>query len=165
MNNLDRTDAEFKAKLKESRPAVRKVAQWLNRHGFDATVCPELERPDVSQREQYSDDGDIDVLLKGKTVKVDAKGNPTYSFTMNNWPGGGKSWNTIICESVYNIDRKGTYWRIFQVNKGLNCAIVINPAKSRELWSKRLVWERSSRRKKWYYFCPMTHTTFINLDT
>ncbi len=165
MNNLDQTDDVFLEKLSESRPVVNKVAEYLKRHGFDIKVCPELARPDVSQREEYSDDGDIHVFLDGETKRIDVKGNPKYSFTMNNWPGGGKSWGTIICESVHNIDNKGTYWKIYQVNKELNCAIVITPAESRKFWSKRLVYETSSRRKKWYYFCPINHVTFINLDT
>jgi hypothetical protein len=128
-------------------------------------VCPELVRPEVSQREEYADDGDIWLFLD-EIKKIDAKGNPDYAFTMNNWPGEGRDWKTIIVESVHNIDkRKRTYWRTFQVNQQLSCAIVINPETSKHLWTKRLAWDSKAGRRKWYYFCPITHTIFINLDT
>jgi hypothetical protein len=153
-----KTDAVFIAKIKESKPAVNKVAKWLRRHGFNIYVPPIVIRPDVSVREKYMDDFDIHLFLGDAVNKIDVKGNPKRSFAMGTWP-----WKTIIAQSVYDTNRKGFPWRVFQVNKELTCAIAINTKKNRRHCFKCLVYNTEIKEKVWYWKIPMVHTKYIDL--
>lgn len=156
--NPYKSDEVFLAKLKESQGPVEKVAAWLVRTGMNATVCPMVIRPNVAVREQYMDDFDIHVLLNGITKKIDVKGNPKISFTRGTWP-----WKTIIAQSVYDTDRKGFPWRVFQVNKELTWAIVINTEKTKAYWFRCHVFNKEINQKVWYWKIPVMHTKYIDL--
>ncbi len=161
MTVVYRSDKVFKEKFAESHDAVVKVGEWLKGHGFDAVVQPQVLRPDVSQREEYTDDYDIHVFEDGELVaKVDAKGNPTYSFSeMNPWPYG-----SMICQSVYDVSRKGFPHSVFQVNKELTWAVFMDITKIKEYLFKREVFNKSTKKKQMCWCLPKKYFMYIDLN-
>lgn len=160
-DTVHRSDEEFKEKFKESHEAVVKVAKRLVSAGFaDVEVKPQLLRPDVSQRHAYMDDFDIHVKVLDRLKKIDVKGNPTRSFSKKNpWP-----FKSIICQSVYDVDRKGLPWMVFQVNKELTWAILIDVPVVEHSLFKRHIYNSSTKKKQWCWCVLTVHTIYIDLE-
>ncbi len=160
MTGEHRTDAVFKRKYKASHREVVKVAEYLARHGLSVEVQPQILRPDVSVREEYMDDFDIHIKTDDGIKKVDAKGNPTRLFTAENpWP-----FPSMICQSAYDVNRKGFPWLVFQVNKQLTWAVrMFVPDITSHLF-KRNIFNSSTGKMQWCWCVPMEYTTYVNLD-
>jgi hypothetical protein len=161
---VHRSDKEFTEKYKESHEAVVKVATWLIRKGFndvEVEVQSQKLRPSVEEREAYMDDFDIHLKMFRVLKKIDVKGNPTRSFSKSNpW-----KFQSIICQSVYDVDRKGFPWQVYQVNKELTWAILMDiPAVEKHLF-KRHIYNSSTKKKQWCWCAPMLYTTYIDLES
>jgi hypothetical protein len=158
---VHRSDKEFTEKYKESHEAVVKVATWLTRMHFeDVEVQPQKLRPSVEEREAYMDDFDIHLKLFKELKKIDVKGNPTRSFSKSNpW-----KFKSIICQSVYDVGRKGYPWQVFQVNKELTWAIIMDIPMVEKYLFKRHIYNSSTKKMQWCWCAPILHTTYIDLE-
>lgn len=90
--------ATFPERLEKSFPAVFRVAVWLRHQGFEVGIPVPRIRPDVSQRMEYMDDGDINCV-----VKIEVKQSP-FEFTCeDDYPK-----SNILIGDTYKVDRN--FW-------------------------------------------------------
>lgn len=128
MSPLD--DATFFKRFGKSFPAVVCVGMWLRAMGFEVSIPIPLIRPDVSQRMEYVDQGDIDCAMK-----VEVKQCP-YDFTCaDDFPKSNlligdtpkvdrNKWNTLGYGIVSNSNthlawvgwQTEPFWKVLNVN-------------------------------------------------
>ena len=149
---LDQTDPTFVADLRESRNAVHRASEWLASLGYPTMVMPSACRPDPSQMSDFSDDGDLQVVMR---VEVKRR---NINFTAGNFP-----YPTIIVDVAHTWDNaspKPLSYIIF--NQDMTSACVV-PGHTSTHWVKTKKHDTHKNRERVFYECPTEHAKWIDL--
>ena len=162
----DEIHQRFLADLKNSQPAVWRIAAWLTHRHHDV-MMPGFpinnEGPD--QWQKYADDGDLFIMRPdGKRGRVDVR-HVSYDFIRAaDWPHGDK----FLIERVHRYDRKKPPpAMMFFVNPPMTHVALVRPRRSFAKW---YVEERRSslnpeKGLEKYYLCPMDLVEFMEIGT
>lgn len=123
----------FSRKFANSRSAVFKVAEYLNREKNCEVCIPAMRlAPDPEFADQYKDDGDI--IANGKHI-VEVKGSSKLFYGMDDYP-----FDEVIIANVQSADRYDAY-AYFIVNSELSHAAIVRGS-TKNKWTKRFVFEK-----------------------
>ena len=121
---------------------VQKVSGWLQPY-FEDVVVPDTQvRPNIEDRGQYADDGDI---IVGGRMKVEVKERRNVNFTSpSDYP-----WPTIIVDVTHRP--LSDFYVITTL--GAKHALVI-PGSCSSTWSRKTLWDRVKGRHREFWLCP-----------
>jgi hypothetical protein len=150
--DFDRIDPGFVSDLVRSGIAVQRAAQWLSSCGYPVVVRPTFIRPDQSQMNDFSDDGDLEIMQR---IEVKRRGGVAANFTgPHDFP-----FSTVIVDVCHAYDKarpKPYAYIIF--NEPMTCAIVIACKATRAAWVRA---ERADKgRVRAFYECPLDLVRF-----
>lgn len=150
-----KTNREFLSALDRSRTAVWVAAQWLLRQGYDAQIRPALERPTFEDRNEFADNGDIEIKQR-----VEVK-HRFLSFTNeDSYP-----YDTVIVDEKYKIDRINSaelYQYIILNEEMTHCCVVYGITRSQ--WVERKKYDKKDRQTRTFYECPVSLCSFYSLE-
>lgn len=154
--DLDKTDPNFVSDLLLSKHAVRRVAAWLTDKGYQVILRPTIVRPSPDVRMEYSDDGDLGIVL---TVEVKRRMTiPFHSRADFPYPD-------IIVDVCHTFDNRVIKPYAYVIlNADMSCAVVIMTGKTRLYWSKVKKFDTNAQRLREYYVCPLEHVEFRTLE-
>ena len=156
----------FVNRLKSSRAAVFRVAEWIHRgdnYGQGRSVyipairiCPPNENP-----ADYFDDGDLFVNdgEKGR-LKLEVKHKQKLKFTNHNdYP-----FKDVFVSNEATVKRNwGTVEAYIIVNDEMTHAIII-PSDTKDKWVIREVVASNTQRLERYYVCPLELVSFRKIS-
>ena len=142
MASLAVSDPHFEKDLLNSVNHVQKVSGWLQPY-FEDVVVPDTQvRPNIEDRGQYADDGDI---IVGGRMKVEVKERRNVNFTSpSDYP-----WPTIIVDVTHRP--LSDFYVITTL--GAKHALVI-PGSCSSTWSRKTLWDRVKGRHREFWLCP-----------
>lgn len=143
----------FVEALKSSRHGLKKIEQWLNEQGYAVISLPSAIRPDVSQRDDYRDEGDmyVGVRAEGKHLSAEFTGR-------EDWPFGR---HFIVCAKEA-FDRAAVKPRLFYYLSKSEKTIAIVRSSSKPYWYSEFRRDGRPHRSSLceYYICPIDHVEF-----
>jgi hypothetical protein len=146
---LDVVDPTFVSDLNRSKEAVWRASRWLSDQGFHVVVAPTIVRPDPSVRDEYGDDGDIQIVQR-----VEIKRRPGIHFTgRDDFP-----YPSIIVDVAHAWDRahpKPYAYMIFNDDMTHCCIVKGDTSKH---WSRTSKFARGRERE--YLECPIEFCRF-----
>lgn len=156
----------FVDRLKSSRAAVFRVAEWIHRgdmysHGRSVyipaiRICPEGENP-----ADYLDDGDLFINdgKKGR-MKIEVKHKKKLNFTSRiDYP-----FKDVFVSNVDTVERNwGTVEAYIVVSNDMTHAIII-PSHTRDKWIVKEVLASNTKRLERYYVCPLDLVSFRKIS-
>jgi hypothetical protein len=156
----------FVDRLKSSRAAVFRVAEWVHRGDMYSKgrsvyipairICPPNENPS-----DYLDDGDLFVNdgEKGR-LKLEVKHKQKLNFTSRfDYP-----FKDVFVSNVDTVERNwGTVEAYIVVNHEMTHAIII-PNHTRDKWVIREVLASNTKRLERYYVCPLNVVSFRKIS-
>ena len=121
-----RTHEQFLSELVISNEAVAKVAASFLSRGVPVTVRPTFQAPTFEQRGEYSDDGDLEIVLR---IEVKHRG---ILFTgRDDYP-----YPTAIIDQCSNFDKKRPVPHAYYLlNQSMNTALVAHVARTQAHWT------------------------------
>ena len=156
----------FVDRLKSSRAAVFRVAEWVHRgdiysHGRSVyipaiRICPEGESP-----ADYLDDGDLFITdeEKGK-LKLEVKHWKRLNFTSRS----DCPYKDVFVSNVDTVERNwGTVEAYIVVSNDMTHAIII-PSHTRDKWVIREVIASNTKRLERFYACPVNLVSFRKIS-
>lgn len=149
--DYERDDPNFVADLTESHKAVEKAAAWLRNKGYPVIVRPTFVRPDVSERGEYADDGDIEILQR---IEVKRRISMTFSGE------GDFPYDTLIVDACHCYDKanpKPYAYIIF--NRDMTAAFIVDVKSTRRHWQRTTRADRQKARVREFYECPVSILT------
>jgi len=149
---LDEVHPSFVADLEQSIPFVWRAAHWLTRTwGLKVTIAPTLVRPDTPQRQDYLDEGDLEIVQR-----VEVKHRPDLLFTCAMDYG----YPSLIVDTVHKWDRAHPKaWAYIIINgPGSHCAVIRRDTAPR--WHKQELTDKRTGLKDLFYLCPVECATF-----
>lgn len=144
MTDLDRDDPTFLADLRASQDVVVFVQRWLSRrHGLPVILYPTFERPDPSQIDEYSDNGDLGVVYR-----LEVKGK-RFAFTgIDDFP-----YRDVFVDSCRAFDRaRPKPYAYVIVSCDLAVGLWIDVPATRARWRRIEYWQGG--RTRYGYLCP-----------
>lgn len=158
MADVDRyeiDDPNFVNDLKESCRHVAKVAEWLRSTGKTVKVNPIHIRDNVRNMSQFADGGDIEV--DGKRVEV--KQRRVRFFSKESFP-----YETIIVDAAHIWDRANPKPVAYILTNLEVTACLIVKSSTFEFWTRSKKWDRFKNRDRFFYECPIEHTSFRKIE-
>lgn len=145
--DYDRDDPTFVADLMESRSAVELAAKWLAARGYAVIVRPTFVRPSVSEINEYSDDGDLEILQR-----VEVKRRRSAVFTSkDDYP-----YPTVIVDTCRAFDRAKTEPYAYMIfNRDKTAGLVIEVRATKKHWRRVLKHDKQKGRDTEFYECPI----------
>ena len=144
----------FSDRFKASRPAVFKVAEYLNREKDCTVKIAKMElAPDKSVADKYKDFGDI--IVNEKFI-VEVKGKTVPFTNKEDFP-----WNEIIVANVASADRHEVF-AFFIVNPKMTHAAVIR-GDTKNQWRKALIQDTFKGSIEEKYLCSIDLVEFVKL--
>jgi len=155
------SDELFVKNLKESIPAVERAAEWLRRKGFWVMVPPTRIRPDVSQRREYSDNGDLYIIEAEGEKRIEVKGRPDILFHSK----GAFPFSTVIVNERHKHDNAvPTPFAYFIFSSDLKGCLLVYTGQTRRYWIETARIDSRDELEKDYYECPLKWAIFRNMD-
>lgn len=151
-----KSDELFLKELAESRDAVHRFAWKCRKDGILAWVAPERTRPDASQRNEYSDSGDL--MVQGR---VEHKNRKKLTFTSSDdYPFRTVFVCEVRREPGNSEDEPLAY--VIENADGTHAAVVYGW--TRDKWEKENVFDKKSNKrvavfsvdKKYVRFCDLS---------
>ena len=178
MSDLDKIDPTFKEDLAVSRKAVYIAAHWMNNRGHVVIIPPNKVRPEAKDRVDFSDFGDLQVLLGEDTINslahiksletVEVKqrfNNPKYpNANMDFKSRGDFPYDTVmvgIKKHYDKLDPEPMFTIVF--NESLTGCLTIQKA-SKEEWTTTERFVEKNGRKNTCYECPRYLTTYYDIN-
>ena len=151
---VDKNWLIFSRKFANSRSAVFKVAEYLNREKNCEVCIPAMRlAPDPEFADQYKDDGDI--IVNGKYI-VEVKGSSKLFYGMDDYP-----FDEVMIANVQSADRYNAH-AYFIVNSELSHAAIVRGS-TKNKWTKRLVFEKERDTKEVKYLINKRLAEFVLL--
>lgn len=148
MSGWMQNDGLFRSEIAAGHKWERKVCDYLNYKGFPAKLNAQQVRPDVSQREEYTDSGDI--TCYGHVIEVKSR---RVRFTcVNDLP-----YDQMIVEAVYRWNNKepkpSAVICVSQLTRGM---VAIGPSEIARWaqWESVKMYDRIKRGRYDYYVLP-----------
>lgn len=148
-----KTDEQFIHDLKASMPSVWQAARWFHSRGYQAIVQPLHIRPDVSQRLQYSDGGDLFVLqrveVKHRSIQFTCRADYPYP--------------TLIVDdaNVWDKANPKPYMHIIFSKDCQHAALIMgSTCKS---WQRTSHFDEKSKGRREFYECPSELAIFTTI--
>jgi hypothetical protein len=155
--NYERDDPTFVDDLRDSKRAVDAAAAFLNSKGYPVVVRPMFIRPDVSQINDYSDDGDIEIIQR---VEVKQRKDTSFSSKAD-FP-----YQTLIVDTCRAFDKaKPKPYAYIICNPALTCALVVDVKATRRHWTRVEKNDRKKGRCTEFYECPIASCGEIQLPS
>lgn len=152
--SYEENDPSFEEDLRQSQVAVEVATKWLSRRGYPVIVRPLSVRPTVEEMNDYSDDGDLEILQR---VEVKRR---SISFTSaSDYP-----YPTIIVDVCHTFDRaspKPFAYIIFSSDMKHAALVESRTSKS---WTRSRRLDRFKKRERRFYECPVSLASFITID-
>ena len=137
-----KTDDQFIQDFNASHYYVNKVANWFQSRGIRARLFSHRLRPDVSKRELYRDDGDIEV-----TLRVGVKHRTNINFTtIEDYP-----FPTIFVDSVSSMDSNKSDLYGMTICSQDGKYMIIIPKSTMPQWKKTTVMDKRSNQECTFY--------------
>lgn len=153
--DLEAIDPDFVDDLAESDACSLHVAAWLRSCGKECSVPPQRVRPNVAERMQYSDCGDIYVRQR-----IEAKHRHNITFTnASDFP-----YPTIIVDVVELFERKWPVPYAYVIaNAPLTHAAIVLVSTKPD-WTRGMAHDSNCGRAREYYYCPVKRATFVSIE-
>lgn len=151
---LDDIDPTFIQDLRDSRVAVEVVTRWLVQRGYAVVVRPTFERPNPSQRFDYSDSGDLEIV---QTVEVKRRG---FTFTCKeDFP-----YPSTFVDTCHHYDKAHPKpYAYVHLNREMTAALIIE-GRTRSHWSRSVVNVGSQGRVKELYVVALDYTQIVPIS-
>ena len=108
-----KTDATFIADLKQSQRGVFRIAEYLNRRGYNVQVPALQVRPDFDQRIEYADEYDLMIWkVAGEELKCEVKSHSTVFTCLDDFP-----YPDMFVDDYHKVSREGFADWYFILNK------------------------------------------------
>ncbi len=145
--DYDQKDPNFLSDLRESRKAVRIVADWLSDCGYPVVVRPTFERPDPSMMGEFADDGDLEIMQR-----VEVKRRQSLTFTSReDFP-----YQTLIVDACHCYDNaKPKPYAYVILNREMTAAFIVDCRATRQHWLQVTKRDRIKDRERHFYECPI----------
>ena len=148
-------DPAFVNDLQESQRYVWITAMWLSRKGWTVQVPPLKVRPNVKERSQYADNGDLFVTKDNGLKRIEVKHRHTIDFTnAKDFP-----YKTLIVCEPYTWDRAKPFAYVIWDQDASHCAVVYS--KTRHHWTIERHKDGRYQDERDYYVCPLEHCKFM----
>lgn len=145
------SDAAFLNRLRDSKQYATLAAHILSGMGYPVTIRPVFERPDVRQRADYADHGDLEIIQV-----VEVKHRQELHFTSReDYP-----FKTIIVDMASSYDAKRpkpVMYMIFN-SEATHYALVM--CRTFKQWRKRSKLNSLNNVTSDYYECPINLVEF-----
>jgi len=150
--DYDRDDPTFVADLLTSRIAVEHVARWFLGRGHPVVINPTFVRPTAIEMDAYRDHGDLGVLLR---IEVKRR---AFTFTgRDDYP-----FATVIVDNCHLFDgARPKPFAYVTVSQDLAAGFLIEVARTQHAWTRRAFWDRTKKRERNVYECPVELTHAI----
>jgi hypothetical protein len=156
---VEERDPTFVNDLEASEPSREKAARWLMKAGHTVKVKPLQIRPDVEQRWEYSDDGDIRITDNGGNLKVEAKHRPDITFhSKQDFP-----FPTVIVNKRYLHDKGDTPFMYFIFSADLEGCFLVYVEPTREHWIETTRWNKKTKSQEDYYEVALKWVTYEDM--
>jgi hypothetical protein len=154
--DVNNPDVSFKEALNKSKEYVSQTANWLLEKGYPVTINPTFFRPHISERNEYSDHGDLTVQFN-----VEVKHRPDMFFTKKeDFP-----YNSIIVDDAVCYDKMRTKpYAYFIWNAEGTVSILVDVRKTERHWIKLVKFDRFKKIDRTFYECPIKYCSFINCN-
>lgn len=145
--------SEFRSLIKNARDVAFAVASELGRRGHRVRIVPSTISPNVEERWQHTDDGDLEI-----TQRIEVKHWPNIDFQSQ----AEVPYQNVIVDEVYKLEKSMTLpcYAYVIVNASLTAALFI-PIWSRPFWFKKKRWDRREGDEREFYFCPVERTMWL----
>lgn len=146
----------FVDRLKKSRAAMFRVAEWLHGQGVSVTIPAIKIVPEDGNREEYYDSGDIHCECpKRGSFTVEVKHLTTDFTGRDDWP-----YKLMIVSNAGTVERNwGKIKAYIIVNKSMTHAIFIN-GDTCDKWVKKELFAKNTGKNEWFYICSMDIVSF-----
>jgi hypothetical protein len=141
--------------LTESEAAVWEVARWLQRRGTSVTVKASGQAPAYSDWQDYSDNGDLELVLRGEVKHLGCE----FSG-LADWPFP----DFMVCNK-HSYDKafpKPAYY--FYLSKSKRSLGVLNTNTSSEWWVKKRSDHRFNGREQEFYITKPSLVKFHSFE-
>mgnify|MGYP003652854075 CR=1 FL=1 len=141
--NYDKDDSGFIDDLEKSKVAVDKAARFFANQGFPVVLQPTFARPSVSEKNNFSDDGDLKLM-----ITCEVKHRPHLSFSVES----GFPYKTVIVDACHIFDKhrvKPFYYIIW--NRDYSSFLFLNVNESRKRWIKSEKFDKAKNRMRNFY--------------
>lgn len=146
----------FLKNLRRSRVAVNKAADWLSADGYAVIIKPVFERPDISQIDDYSDLGDLEIVQR-----VEVKWRGIKFTSVKDFP-----YPTIIVDACRCYDQahpKPHGYVLYSTD--LLHAVFINVRETIVSWKKVAKDDHEKGVVRNFYECPIELGKFLHAYT
>ncbi len=151
----DRDDPTFIDDLEASHESVRRVAAWLSGQGLPVVLRPTFVRPISSERFNYSDSGDLEIL---RGVEVKRRVNLTFTCP-EDFP-----YPTLIIDAADTYDRKRPRPYAYVIcNREVTAAFVCYVRETFSSWVRVNKHDKAKKRHRDFYECPISLLRFVRL--
>jgi hypothetical protein len=154
--DYDKQDPNFIEDLRASQQSVELVASWIRKRGTPVIIRPSFERPDVSQKNDYADSGDLEILQR-----IEVKQRKSLTFTSKD----DFKYQSIIVDPCHAYDRaRPKPYAYVILNREMTCGFIILNDTFRH-WTRLTKWDRFKSRNREFYECPIQHAIFADLKS
>ena len=136
--------------LLDSKEVVALAARVLSDMGLPVVLRPTFVRPDVTQREAYSDEGDLEIMQK-----VEIKGRDLEFTCRADYP-----YETVIVDYAPNFDKKRPRPFMYMIFNQARTHYMIVQVKTFPQWRKVRLHNGKTGNDGDYYTCPVDLATF-----
>lgn len=153
--DYDKLDPTFIEDLRASQKSVELVASWIRKRGTPVIIRPTFERPDQSQKFEYSDNGDLEILQR-----IEVKQRKSLTFVSKS----DFKYPSIIvdCCHAYDKARPKPYAYVI-LNREMTCGFIVMNDTFKH-WQRLTKWDRFKSRDRQFYECPIEHAIFADLS-
>ena len=152
--NYDVEDNNFENDLILSKIAVKKTADFFSNKGYPVIIEPTFIRPDVSEKNDFSDTGDLRIV-----ITCEVKHRPQLMFSKE----VKFKYNTVIIDACHIFDKhkvKPFYYIIW--NKDYTSFIFIDVHHTKNKWIKSKKFDKIKNREREFYEIDVNLCTIID---
>ena len=147
------SDAAFLARLRDSKQYATLAAHILSKW-YPVTIRPTYERPDVLQRAEYADQGDLEIIQI-----VEVKHRPELHFTCRaDFP-----YPTIIVDQASSYDKKKQKPYMYMILNADCTHYAIVRGDTKKHWTEGETVNKFNGMKVLYYYCPVQLVNFFEV--
>ena len=154
---MTQNHTKFLKHLKESKPAVWAIAQWLSERGYPVKVNPSPIADEHKNWKSYVDNGDIEI-----TQRVEIKEISQTFTSAKDWPIKDKF---IVC-AKHSFDRATPKpFAYIILSKDRNHAAIVMGSTYEYWYIEKRQDSRYENVSQEFYFCPLEHIKFVRIGT
>ncbi len=149
-----KSETEFIRDINESAKYVDACVAWLTGRGLKAKAMPLVVRPDVSVKNDFLDNGDIEI-----TKRIEVKHRSINFTSADDYP-----YDTVIVDELYKVDRSdsGDLDKYMIVNNKCTHICIVDSC-TKNSWTTETHYDAAQKRTCTFYVCPLNKCAFYSL--